>query len=262
VEHEIYGMEGIPEEFLSDAAKRFKTSVNLTQPQTAAGYAAAAARALLPQVMGQFNSQHQPPPPPPPPNQYGNYQGNAPPPPYQQGSYQPHQVPNQYSGNTQAFHPGHHMSQMHQHSVAAPMQYPGARAPYPGSGPATTSQPPPPPPPRPLFPVPIQNSPNGSSGPCKSFQFTSFSSTMCDSGFLAFPPSFPPPPPAPPPTEPAPPAQDFILVYSDQSLSMVSNFNLKIHFMFLIKTLLFSCGCFIHLKNALWTTPLFACQLQ
>lgn len=82
-DYEIYGMEGIPDEFLSDSAKRQKLGQTPAQPQTAAAYAAAAARAIMPQVMGTY-------PPPIPPRPMGGYLSQ---PPVPQGYGQPQYPP-------------------------------------------------------------------------------------------------------------------------------------------------------------------------
>mmetsp|Transcript_34670 Transcript_34670/g.35363 ORF Transcript_34670/g.35363 Transcript_34670/m.35363 type:complete len:318 (+) Transcript_34670:73-1026(+) len=221
VEFEIYGMEGIPEEFLPDSSKKQKIAP--AQPQTAAQYAAAAARAIMPQVIGSFPNQQNPP------NPYGQYQPPPPPPApsYGQQAYTPRPPPplslgmgGLHMGMTpppMGMPPGYPrppgmMMQPQQNHYSSQLDM-SMRPPPPVPGSAGTmsmplSAPSPPvsqpqfhaPPPRPLFPVPNQP-------------------------YTGMPPSFSP---AQVPSAPSPvvtssqeiAAPDFKLVYANEDMSM------------------------------------------
>lgn len=220
VDFEIYGMEGIPEEFLPDSAKRMKTAP--PQPQTAAQYAAAAARAIMPQVIGSFPNQpnapnpyghyqqpqssygqgNYPPRPPPPPPPPMNGMSMNPPLPPQQGMMT-HQYPMQMQMDMNASmrqsSPMHSMAQPFFPSQAPP-------PPAPMSAPA---------PARPLFPVPNQSYNNNMYSYPGGMPATSSAPPGIPSFAQQQPAGIPPMPP--PPTEVPP---DFKLVYANEDMSM------------------------------------------
>lgn len=216
VDFEIYGMEGIPEEFLPDSAKRSKS--NPLQPQTAAQYAAAAARAIMPQVMNTFPNQpnlqnnyghyqqpqsaygianyppRPPPPPPPPPMNGMSMHPPLPPQPGMMSNPYPMQMHMDMNASMRQPSPSHLGSH---HFFPPQAQHPPAPAPA-----------------RPLFPVPNQANQN----------VYSYSGGIPGPGLATGPilgqgPSQPsgPPPMPPPPAEGLP---DFKLVYSNEDLSM------------------------------------------
>jgi hypothetical protein len=140
IEYEIYGMEGIPDEFLSESAKRQKMISAATAPepvgrQSAAAYAAATARAIMPQMIGNLISQSQQQLPP-----AVAYPGYAPPRGPMPGAY-PSQVPPR-----PPFYPGIPATPAAPVNFAAPpAPYAAPVAPPPFAGAVSTVPPPPPP---------------------------------------------------------------------------------------------------------------------
>eukprot|EP01041_Mallomonas_annulata_P010665 gene10665-22258_t len=197
VDFEIYGMEGIPEEFLSDSAKKQKVA---PPPQTAAAYAAAAARAIMPQGgMGTFPNQQGAQLP------YGQYPGNV---PMQYG--QQNFSPRPMVGNMLPYphQPGmmsqQYMPTMHMDMNTRPQ--PSAMNPQYMMG----HNPPPRPPPCPMFAPPLQP----------------FNMMPPPLGFNSPPPTSAPIPHVMPTatatiTQPdVTSGQDFKLVYADDNVSM------------------------------------------
>lgn len=74
VEREIFGMEGVPDEFLSENAKRRRVLPPPPPVPTPGQYAATTARAMLPPYPYAYNYAY---PPPPPSQQHAHYQQQA-----------------------------------------------------------------------------------------------------------------------------------------------------------------------------------------